>query len=95
MQLLHALCKITSSFDVQFQPRVQAAFHKCFSIINSFLPSGHHVPASSSVLEIFVKTRKRSPLSLYERYPLPGYALVADIFDTSLERLRKHFGTTP
>ncbi|KAI7860512.1 hypothetical protein BDC45DRAFT_494593 [Circinella umbellata] len=95
MQLLHALCEVTSSFEVQFQPRVQAAFHKCFSIINSFLPSGHHVPASSSVLEIFVKTRQRSPLSLYERYPLPGYALVADIFDTSLERLRKHFGTTP
>ncbi|KAI9253429.1 hypothetical protein BDA99DRAFT_519755 [Phascolomyces articulosus] len=93
MQLLHSLCKVTSSFDVQFQPRVQSAFHKCFTIINSFLPPGHHVPASSSVLEVFVKTRQRSPLRFYEEYPLPGYALVADIFGTSLGRLRKHFHT--
>ncbi|KAI9495089.1 hypothetical protein BDB00DRAFT_815815 [Zychaea mexicana] len=95
MQLLHALCNVTATSEVQFPPKVQAAFHKCFAIIDSFLPSGHHVPTSLSLLEVFMRTKKRSPLNMYEEYPLPGYALVADIFDTSLERLRNHFRRTP
>ncbi|KAG2225465.1 hypothetical protein INT45_010101 [Circinella minor] len=87
MQVLYALDKLTSCSNIEFPLDLRTLLHDCFKDVSRHLPTDHQVPMSSTRLESYLKDPKNYPLDIYEQYPLPGVALLYDIFLTSITQL--------
>ncbi|KAI8147800.1 hypothetical protein BJV82DRAFT_307055 [Fennellomyces sp. T-0311] len=58
--------------------------------IHARMPSDNQIPPSLSPLKAFIQTREQEYLSVYRRYPMPGLALVVDMFSMSYTDLESH-----
>ncbi|KAI8144953.1 hypothetical protein BJV82DRAFT_667492 [Fennellomyces sp. T-0311] len=90
-QILYCLDKISSAADVQFPRELLGLFKKSFDTkIKPLLPLDHAIPSSSSPLVSYItENSKDAPLEMYDHYPFPGYALLSDMFSTSISLLEK------
>ena len=87
MQVLYALDKLTSCSNIEFPLDLRSLLDDCFKTVSRHLPADHRVPMSSTRLESYLKDPKNYSLDVYEQYPLPGVALLYDIFLTSITQL--------
>ncbi|KAI9497700.1 hypothetical protein BDB00DRAFT_803682 [Zychaea mexicana] len=72
-------------------------FYQCIDAIRALFPSDTlTVSSSSSPLNALVTSRQNSDgdFTVYQQYPLPGYALFADILNISCAHLRSHLVST-
>ena len=89
---LHAVCSVVDNCeDIQLPAEVLDLLFRCYTQINSLFPPGHSIPPSSSSLESFMATFKKNPIGLYDRFPMPGYAMMSDIFHTCFNQLERGF----
>ncbi|KAI9264957.1 hypothetical protein BDA99DRAFT_39301 [Phascolomyces articulosus] len=90
MGTLHAVCSVVdNSADIQLPPDVLDLLFRCFTQISASFPSGHMIDPSTSSLESFLATFKGNPIDLYQKFPMPGYAMVSDVFFTCFNRLER------
>ncbi|KAG2226566.1 hypothetical protein INT45_005052 [Circinella minor] len=92
MGTLHAVCSVVDNCeDIQLPAEVLDILFRCYTQINSLFPPGHSIPPSSSSLESFLATFKKNPIGLYYRFPMPGYAMISDVFHTCFNQLERGF----
>ncbi|KAG2215957.1 hypothetical protein INT45_004091 [Circinella minor] len=97
VNVMYAFSAISSSTDsaTSIPPSLQSLFYYCFYQANSFFPSGHRIPPSLSPLKALVSTHQIQELDIYERYPLPGYAFICDVFNQFFTHIQSQFHGSP
>ena len=89
---MYVLSCINSCPEAQVQQQTQANFHEIVNQLLSNLPVDHHIPSAISPIPSAIQTRQASPtLAIYDRYALPGYALLSDVMRISLNQLESLF----
>ncbi|KAI8144326.1 hypothetical protein BJV82DRAFT_667532 [Fennellomyces sp. T-0311] len=91
---MYALSAV-SSCGRPISANIQNLFYQCFNDVNSFFPSDHRIPPSLSPLKSLMTTRQIHDPDIYEKYPLPGYAFIADVLNLSFIHIQSHFHGTP
>ncbi|KAI9499009.1 hypothetical protein BDB00DRAFT_330346 [Zychaea mexicana] len=97
VNVMYALSAVASCAETTVSADLQRLFHDCFNHTNSFFPSGHRIPPSLSPLKSLMTTQQVHELDIYERYPLPGYALISDVFNQSFIHIQSklHGSSSP
>ena len=97
VNVMYAFSAISSSADSAgvIPPSLQSLFYDCFYQANAFFPSGHRIPPSLSPLKTLVSAHQIQELDIYERYPLPGYAFICDVFNQFFTHIQSQFHGSP
>ncbi|KAI9255149.1 hypothetical protein BDA99DRAFT_562422 [Phascolomyces articulosus] len=97
VNVMYALSAIASNTDntVLISSNLQSLFYDCFYQANAFFPSGHRIPPSLSPLKTLISASQIQELDIYERYPLPGYAFICDVFNQFFTHIQSQFHGSP
>ncbi|KAI8137827.1 hypothetical protein BJV82DRAFT_633371 [Fennellomyces sp. T-0311] len=93
MRSVHIFHNVFSSApDIKIPLNVEKLFVSCMEEINkTVFPLDHFVPSHQSPLKSYMATRCTEDLAAFLKYPLPGYAFAADIFNTASTYLGSRF----
>ncbi|KAI8139924.1 hypothetical protein BJV82DRAFT_239627 [Fennellomyces sp. T-0311] len=88
MGVLHAVCNIVTCLEVELSQEMQNMLFYCFTQLHSIALFDHYIPESATILQSFVATCKSNPIEMYNRYPMPGVALLSDILHTCFRQFK-------
>ncbi|KAI9485124.1 hypothetical protein BDB00DRAFT_851138 [Zychaea mexicana] len=78
-RMLYALLTVSNCSKSAFSTDLRENFRECYGNMLKVFPSDNIVPASISPLAAYYQTFQLSNTDIYQNYPLPGYALLADL----------------
>ncbi|KAI8141088.1 hypothetical protein BJV82DRAFT_620770 [Fennellomyces sp. T-0311] len=91
-RVIHGLVTVASCSSTKIPSSLQCKFFECTHAIHALMPSDNKIPPALSPLKAFMETRQQGDLQVYTQYPLPGAALILDLFNMFCADLQSHLG---
>ncbi|KAI9485125.1 hypothetical protein BDB00DRAFT_851140 [Zychaea mexicana] len=88
---IYTLLSVSFCSKKHLSSDLREKFFECFDVICNAFPPDNIVPPSISPLHLYIKTYQMDDTDIYQKYPLPGYALLADLVNTSCAYLKSDY----